>query len=184
MEYHLTTKLDEETVRKLHIGDIVYLSGEIYTMRDQGHKRALSYLKEGKNLPIKLKNGVIYHCGPVVKKLNSEWEAVSCGPTTSMRMENMEHKLIKNFEIKMIIGKGGMGENTLKALKKYGAVYASFTGGAGVLAAESVKKILDVHWLDLGIPEALWVFKVENFGPLIITMDTHMKNMYSDPHYD
>ncbi|MHA1754030.1 MAG: FumA C-terminus/TtdB family hydratase beta subunit [Candidatus Odinarchaeia archaeon] len=179
MEYHLKLPINDELIKKLKIGDVLYVSGILFTMRDQTHKRVFEFLKKGKELPVNLKNSVIYHCGPIVKKVNSDWLIISGGPTTSMRMERFESELIKNFHIKMIIGKGGMGEGTLQALREYNCVYASFIGGAGVLAAEKIKKVKEVHWLDLGIPEALWVLEVEDFGPLIITMDSHLGNLYS-----
>jgi fumarate hydratase subunit beta len=180
MRYDFRTKVTEKEIRQLKIGDIIFISGNIFTMRDRTHVRALDYLKKNREIPVNLNEGIIYHCGPLVKKDNNGWKVLSCGPTTSMRMENIEADLIKKFKIKIIIGKGGMGKKTLSALSDFGAVYTSFTGGAGVLAAEKVLEIEDVHWLDLGIPEALWVLKVNNFGPLIVTMDSHMNDMYKN----
>jgi len=178
LEYHLKTPLSDEDVRKLKIGDIVYLSGVIVTARDAAHNRALSILNTGKQLPIDLRGLAVYHCGPVVDKRDGEWVIVVAGPTTSTRMDALEYDFIEKTGVKMIIGKGGMGSRTVEACRKFGAVYTIFTGGAAVLAAKSMKRVLDVHWLDLGIPEALWVIEVHEFGPLMVTIDSHGNNFY------
>jgi len=179
MEYRLNLPVDEEKIREIKVGDIVYLNGIIVTARDEAHERALEYHKEGKPLPVDFSKVAIYHCGPVMKK-NEEWHVVAAGPTTSMRMEIFEYEFIKNFGVRIIIGKGGMGEKTAKACKEFGSIYTAFTGGAAVLAANSIKKVMDVHWIDLGIPEALWVFEVDKFGPLIVTIDSHGNNLTED----
>ena len=123
----------------------------------------------------------LFHCGPLMKKNGKKWKVVSAGPTTSSRMEIFEDKFIENFCINIIIGKGGMGEKTKKTLEKNTCVYASFTGGAGVLAADKVEEVLDVYWLDeLGMTEAVWIFKVKEFGPMVVAMDSHGKSLYKD----
>jgi len=132
--YYLKTPISEESIRKLRAGDIVYVSGIMITARDAAHRRMLEYLKEGKPLPVDLEGGVLYHCGPVVRKKNGEWEVVAAGPTTSARMELYEATVIEKFGIRIVVGKGGMGSKTAEACKKYGAVYTIFTGGAAVLA--------------------------------------------------
>jgi len=174
----LKTPLSEEDIRKLKVGDVVYLSGIVVTARDAAHSRALSILRSGGSLPIDLKGLAIYHCGPVVDKKDDKWVVVVAGPTTSTRMDPLEYEFIEKTGAKMIIGKGGMGARTVEACKKFGAVYTIFTGGAAVLAAKGMKRVLEVHWLDLGIPEALWVIEVENFGPLMVTIDSHGNNFY------
>jgi tartrate/fumarate subfamily iron-sulfur-dependent hydro-lyase beta chain len=178
LEYHMKTPLSEGDVRKLKVGDIVYLSGVVVTARDAAHSRALSILKSGGSLPIDLKGLAIYHCGPVVDKKDDKWVVVVAGPTTSTRMDPLEYEFIEKTGVRMIIGKGGMGAKTVEACRKFGAVYTIFTGGAAVLAVKGMKRVLDVHWLDLGIPEALWVIEAENFGPLMVTIDSHGNNFY------
>lgn len=178
MEYYLNTPISDEDIRKLKVGDIVYLSGIIVTARDAAHNRALSILNSGKQLPIDLRGLAVYHCGPVVDKRNEEWVIVVAGPTTSTRMDALEYDFIEKTGVKMVIGKGGMGNRTVEACKKFGAVYTIFTGGAAVLAAKGMKRVLDVHWLDLGVPEALWVIEVDKFGPLMVTIDSHGNNFY------
>ena len=178
-EYHLKTPLSEEVVRQLKVGDIVYLSGTIVTARDEAHKMALEKHRSGEPLPIDFSEVAVYHCGPIIKKENDEWKVIAAGPTTSTRMEIFEYDFIRTFRTRMIIGKGGMGERTTKACKEFGAVYVAFTGGAAILAANAIKKVKDVYWLEeLGMPEALWVFEVENFGPLIVTIDSHENNLF------
>ncbi|MEM2896333.1 MAG: FumA C-terminus/TtdB family hydratase beta subunit [Candidatus Bathyarchaeia archaeon] len=177
--YKLSTPISKSEVEKLKINDIVYLSGEIYCIRDAAHARALEYLKQGKPLPIDLEGAAIFHCGPIVVKKGSNWEVIAAGPTTSSRMEPFEHKLIEKG-IKLIIGKGGMGNKTLNTMKKFKAAYGSFTGGAALIPISSIKKVERVEWLELGLPEAIWVLKVENFGPIVITMDSRGKNLHSD----
>jgi fumarate hydratase subunit beta len=179
-EYKLKTPLSEEDVRKLRAGDIVYLTGVIYTARDAAHRRIMEYLKAGKPLPFDLRNGAIYHCGPVVAKKDDQWIVVAGGPTTSTRMELYEYDVIEKLGVRMVIGKGGMGKKTAEACVKYGAVYVTYTGGAAVLAAQSIKRVIDVHWLDLGIPEAVWVLEVENFGPLVVAIDSTGRNLIEE----
>jgi len=178
--FKLTTPISEEDIRKLKVNDTVYITGTIFTARDQAHKRALNFIREGKILPIETKGLAVFHCGPIVKRERGKWKVVAAGPTTSMRMEPFEGELIKALGVKVVIGKGGMGPKTTEAMKSFGAVYGAFTGGAAVLAAKLVKKVRDVKWLDLGMPEALWVLEVENFGPLIVTIDSHGNNLHSE----
>jgi fumarate hydratase subunit beta len=180
LEYRLKTPLAEEDVRKLRVGDIVYLTGIIHTARDAAHRRIMEYLKEGRQLPFDLRGGVIYHCGPVVQKKNGEWIVLAGGPTTSTRMELYEGEVIEKLGVRMVIGKGGMGRKTAEACVKHGAVYTTFTGGAGVLAAQSIKRVIDVHWLDLGVPEAVWVLEVVDFGPLVVAIDSTGRNLIEE----
>ena len=178
--YRLRTPISEEEIRKIKVSDVIYITGTVITARDSAHKRAIELLKRGKNIPINLYGLVIFHCGPIVKKENGKWTVIAAGPTTSTRMDMFEEEFIKNFGVRVVIGKGGMGIRTMEAMKKYGAVYGAFTGGAAVLAAKAIKEVERVEWLDLGIPEALWVFKVENFGPLIVAIDSYGNNLFED----
>ncbi len=179
--FKLTTPLSEEDVRKLKVNDVIYLSGTIITARDAAHKKILELFQQGKPIPIELQGLAVFHCGPIVKKENGKWVVLVAGPTTSTRMEQFEDELIKNFKVRVVIGKGGMGKRTTDAMQKYGAVYGAFTGGAGVLAAKGVKSVKTVKWFrDLGMPEALWVLEVEEFGPLIIAIDSHGNNLFEE----
>ena len=174
----IETPIQEEDIRRLKAGDIVYVTGTLVTARDTAHKRILQFLKEKKRLPVRFNGLPLFHCGPLVKKVNNEWTVLAAGPTTSMRMEPFEDEIIKSLDVRLIIGKGGMGEKTRKAMKLYGAAYGVFTGGAGVLAAERIKKVKNVKWFDLGIPDAVWIFEVERFGPLIIGIDSHGNSLF------
>ncbi len=184
-EYHFTTPLTEDQVRKLKVGDVIYITGKVALARDEAHERALKLAESGEPLPIDFAEHVLYHAGPIVQKTeDGKWKIIAAGPTTSSRMELFEDEFIERFKVRVIIGKGGMGDRTLAALQKHGAVYASFTGGCGALAATSIKEVLEVHWIDLGTPEALWVLKVENFGPLVVGMDSHGNSLYKKVNED
>ncbi len=178
--YKLTTPISEEDIRKLKVNDVVYISGTMVTARDQAHQRALQFHKEGRELPINLEGLAIFHCGPIVKKEGDRWTIVAAGPTTSTRMDIFEDEFIQNFKVRVIIGKGGMGERTTDAMQKHGAVYGAFTGGAAVLAAKAIKNVKAVEWFDLGMPEALWILETEEFGPLTIAIDSHGNNLFED----
>jgi fumarate hydratase subunit beta len=178
--YKLDTPISEKDARKLNVGDLVYITGNIFTARDQAHRRILEYAEKGKTLPVNLDGAVIYHCGPIMKQEKGKWVVVAAGPTTSTRMESSTPKLLEKFKVRMIIGKGGMGPGTTKALQTYGAVFCHFTGGAAVLAAKSIKEVQKVEWLDLGMPEALWAFNVNKFGPVVVTIDSRGRNFYED----
>jgi fumarate hydratase subunit beta len=176
----LKTPISEEEVRTIKVGDILYLSGTAITARDEAHMRALEHFEEGKEVPVSFKGVALYHCGPLVSKKNDKWKVVVAGPTTSIRMEKLEYDFIEKFGPRVIIGKGGMGDETAKAAKEFGAVYCDYTGGAAVLAANAIKEVEKVEWLDLGMPEALWVFKIEEFGPLVVTIDPTGRNLHED----
>lgn len=174
----LKTPLSEDEIRKISAGSIIYVSGRVITARDEAHIRALEYSRLGKELPCSFDGLVLYHCGPLGRKKGKKWEILAAGPTTSMRMEGSEAEFVERFRPRIIIGKGGMGKQTTEALAKYGVIYCDFTGGAAVLAAMSIEEVEDVKWLDLGMSEALWVLKIKDFGPLIVTIDSHGNNLH------
>jgi fumarate hydratase subunit beta len=176
--YELTTPISEDDVRKLRVNDLIYITGTIFTARDEAHERALEWFNTNKPLPIDPTGLAVFHCGPIVRQVKDGWELIAAGPTTSTRMEMFENKFIEAFQVRVIIGKGGMGSKTSVAMKKFGAVYGAFTGGAAVLAANAVRRITDVAWLDLGMPEALWIMEVERFGPLIIAIDATGESLF------
>lgn len=178
--YKFKTPISEEQVRKLKVNDVLYVTGTIVTARDQAHRRALEYFREGKTIPVNLDGLAVFHCGPVVAKQGDKWVAVAAGPTTSTRMDIFEDEFIKDFRVRVVIGKGGMGKRTTDAMAKYGAIYGAFTGGAAVLAARAIKNVKSVEWFDLGMPEAMWIFEVEDFGPLVVAIDSHGNNLFTD----
>ncbi|MGP8321322.1 MAG: FumA C-terminus/TtdB family hydratase beta subunit [Methanosarcinaceae archaeon] len=188
MEYHLTIPLDENDITQLNVGDIVYLTGTLFTARDEAHARILEMEDKGKPLPFDLNGSVIYHCGPLMQQIKNKWHIVAAGPTTSSRMSKMTPSLLEKFGVRALIGKGGM-QDVSKALKNR-CVYLTYTGGCAALAAESIKNVSNVHWLDLGMPEAVWELNVIKFGPLIVGIDSkecdllsnvrkHATNVYS-----
>ena len=168
----LQTPLTEAAVRGLHVGQEVYLSGIVYTGRDAVHK----YLHEGGLLPegLSFRDGVIYHCGPVVmKEPNGDWKVTAAGPTTSIREEPYQAQIIRDFGVRAVIGKGGMGEQTLAACREYGCVYLHAIGGAAQVLAECVRKVRGVSFLEkFGSPEAIWELEVVDF-PAVVTIDAH-----------
>ena len=190
--YKLTVPISEKEIRKLTVGDQVLLNGVIVTGRDAAHKFLMENFIHGdpskasaedrkvyERIKELLKDGVLYHCGPIVgKKEDGSYYFVAAGPTTSIREEPYEAEVIEHFGLRGIIGKGGMGAKTLEAMKKFGAVYFHAVGGAASLIANSVKEVLEVHKLDLGVPEAFWVIRVEDF-PVVVTMDSHGNSMHT-----
>jgi fumarate hydratase subunit beta len=178
--YKFRTPISEEEVRKLRVNDTLFITGTVVTARDAAHRRAIEFHKEGKKLPINLEGLALFHCGPIVKQEGDRWKVVAAGPTTSSRMDLFEDRFIKNFRVRVVVGKGGMGKKTADAMQLYGAVYGAFTGGAAVLAAKAIKQVKSVEWKDLGMPEAMWILEVESFGPLTVAIDTHGNNLFQN----
>lgn len=180
--HRLRTPLSDSDVERLRVGDVVYVTGLVATARDEAHRRVLEALDAGEPLPVDLRGLVLYHCGPVVRRgPGGSWEVVAAGPTTSMRMEGVEAEFIARTGVKLVVGKGGMGGRTAEALRRHKAAYAVFTGGAGALAAEMIERVVGVYWLEeLGIPEAMWVFEVRDFGPLTVVIDSTGRNYYEE----
>jgi L(+)-tartrate dehydratase beta subunit len=178
MKKILTTPLSDEDIRDLRIGDVVYLTGRLVTCRDVAHRRLIELKRP---LPVDLDRLAILHAGPIVRSLpGGRFEMVSIGPTTSMRMEKFEREFIRQTGVKMIIGKGGMGPETVAGCQEFTAVHAVFPGGCAVLAATQVEEIEGAEWHDLGMPETLWINRVNAFGPLIISIDSHGNNLFAE----
>ncbi|MCI0480133.1 MAG: FumA C-terminus/TtdB family hydratase beta subunit [Candidatus Dadabacteria bacterium] len=174
----LVTPLAEADVRALRAGDVVSLTGTIFTLRDQAHLRALE-----KGPPVDLRRAAVYHCGPLAVPDGTRedgWRVLAAGPTTSIRMESVEPEFLRRFRPGAIIGKGGMGPGTLEAMMEVGAVYLAWTGGAAILAARAIERVAAVHWPELGIPEAVWELEVEDFGPMVVGMDAKGGDLYRD----
>lgn len=171
----IVSPLLPEVARSLKVGDRVSLSGRIVTARDQVHK----YLASGGKPPIDLSGIVIYHCGPVVIKKGDAWRVLAAGPTTSMREEPYEASVIRSYRPGAIMGKGGMGENTAKALQSEGCVYLHLTGGAASSIAGTIERVEDVLLLEFGQPEAMWVFHVRDLAALV-TMDSCGNSLHKD----
>lgn len=172
--FRLKTPISDDTIAEISIGDVLFLDGIVVTARDLAHKLIV---EEGKECPINLNGLAIFHAGPIVRKYNNEWFITSIGPTTSYRMEPYEYEFIKRTGVKLIIGKGFMGDKTAKACKDFKAIVALYPGGCGAITSLSIKEVIGVHWLELGVPEALWVLKVKELGPLIVTIDGKGNNL-------
>lgn len=168
--------VSEADIRKLKMGDEVSLNGIMLTGRDSAHTWLLN--EKPKEVRELLKGSVIYHCGPVVKKVGDEWHFVAAGPTTSIREEPYQGPVIKEYGIRGVMGKGGMGEKTLQALNEHGSVYLHAVGGAATLQAQAVKKVHGVLKLeDFGVPEAMWIIEVKDFQA-VVTMDSHGNSLH------
>lgn len=175
MKKILTTPIKDEDLLALKPGELVYLTGTLVTCRDVAHRRLIEL---GRELPVDLRGLAIFHAGPiVVEQGDNQFQMISIGPTTSMRMEKFEKEFIERTGVKLIVGKGGMGPNTEEGCRQHKAVHAIFPGGCAVLAATCVEEIEDAQWRDLGMPETLWVCRVKEFGPLIISIDTEGNNL-------
>ena len=161
----LTTPISDEDLKDIHIGDIIYLNGNLTTCRDVAHRRLV---EEHRPLPVDVRNNAIFHAGPIIRPLGDDkFEMVSVGPTTSMRMEKFEKEFVEQTGVKVIVGKGGMGPNTEYACKNFKAIHCVFPAGNAVVAATEVEEIVRAEWRDLGMPETLWNCRVKEFGPLI-----------------
>jgi len=175
----LQTPISESVIRVLNVGDEVLLSGVVFTGRDAVHK----YLHEGGKLPtgVSLKDGIIYHCGPVMmQQADGSWQCTAAGPTTSIREEPYQWQIIRDFGVRGVIGKGGMGERTLAACKEHGCVYLHAVGGAAQVLAECIKKVRNVYFKEeFGSPEAIWELEVVDF-PAVVTIDAHGNSLHKD----
>ena len=174
----LVTPVSAEDLKDIKIGDIVWLDGDLMTCRDVAHRRLVEY---GRELPYDIKDKAIFHAGPIVRKIegtDNDYEMVSVGPTTSMRMEKFEYEFVKETGVRVIIGKGGMKENTERACKDFGAIHCVFPAGNAVVAATEVEEIVRAEWRDLGMPETLWNCRVKEFGPLIVSIDPEGNNFF------
>src|SRR5689334_14575797 len=175
----LKAPFTEEQIRTLKVGDAVEISGVLFTGRDAVHK----YLHEGGELPkgVRLENGILYHCGPVVIKDDAgKWKVTAAGPTTSIREEPYQAGIIKNFALRGVIGKGGMGDRTAAACREHGCVYLHAVGGAAQVLAECITEVRNVYLMEqFGAPEAIWELVVEKF-PAVVTMDANGNSLHRE----
>lgn len=179
MAIPLTTPVSESQIRALKVGDAVEITGMLFTGRDAVHK----HLAKGGSLPpeVNLRDGIIYHCGPVVIKDDAgRWKVVAAGPTTSAREEPYQGDIMRKFGVRGVIGKGGMGARTLAACQEVGGVYLHAIGGAAQVLAEHIKAVRGVYFLEeFGSPEAIWELAVERF-PVVVTMDAHGGSLHEE----
>jgi tartrate/fumarate subfamily iron-sulfur-dependent hydro-lyase beta chain len=181
MEYHVTLPLTDEFVKSLKIDDVLYISGTVITARDQVHKTIQDWVKNNSTFPKFVEDilgSAIYHCGPLIIKDSldqNSWVVKSAGPTTSARMNPFYKTVAKALKSHIVIGKGGMNQEGWGEIP---AVYCIFPGGVGALAAKFIEKIIGVEMLEFGIPEALWIFECKEFGPLLVSIDTHGNSIF------
>ena len=175
----LSFPFTEEKIRALKVGDEVLIFGVVFTGRDAVHK----YLHDGGQLPpgVSLRDGILYHCGPVVlKQPDGSWKATAAGPTTSIREEPYQGQIIRDFGLRGVIGKGGMGDRTLAACQEHGCVYLHSVGGAAQVLADCIKRVRNVYFYEqFGAPEAIWEFEVVDF-PAVVTMDSHGGSLHKE----
>lgn len=172
----LEAPFTEDKIRGLRVGEMVELSGIIFTGRDAVHK----YIVDGRPLPVDLRGSMLYHCGPVVVREDGRYVVKAAGPTTSSREEPYEYDVIRDHGLRGIIGKGGMGPKTLRACQEFGCVYLHAIGGAAQVLAESITEVLGVYLFEeLGSPEAIWQLRVKGF-PTVVTMDAHGGSLHAE----
>lgn len=170
----LTQPYTKDKILSLKVGDMVLITGRLLTGRDAMHKR----LHDGIAPPVDLTDQIIYHCGPVtLKDKNGTWRVTAAGPTTSIREEPYQADILRQFNVRGVIGKGGMGKKTLAGLKDASAVYFHAVGGAAQVLAEKIVRVNGVYWEDLGLPEAIWDLDVVDF-PVVVTMDAHGNSLH------
>ncbi|WP_405293185.1 FumA C-terminus/TtdB family hydratase beta subunit [Methanobrevibacter sp.] len=172
MEKRLNVPIKDEDLNELKAGDVVYLTGNIVTARDQAHKRIIE-----QGAPLDIEGAAIFHAGPIITENDDGYDMVAIGPTTSMRMNPYQSEVL-DMGVKIVIGKGGMDDNVREALIRNEALYVVATGGCAALYVDAVEEIESVDWLDLGMPEAMWNLKVKDFGPLIVAMDSEGNSLY------
>ena len=173
-EIALQAPISDEQIRALKVGDVVLVSGRVFTGRDAVHAHLMKH-----DPPVDLRGAVLYHCGPVVAKDGSDWKVTAAGPTTSIREEPYQAEIIKRYGVRAVMGKGGMGARTLAGLEESGAVYLNAIGGAAQFYARCITRVTGVSLMDFGTPEAMWHLEVRDF-PAIVTMDAHGNSLHKD----
>jgi fumarate hydratase, class I len=174
-EISLEAPISEEQIRSLKVGDVVLISGRMFTGRDAVHAHLMKH-----EPPVSLQGAVLYHCGPVVRQEEGgNWRVLAAGPTTSIREEPYQAEILKRYGVRVVIGKGGMGAKTLAGLKESGGVYLNAVGGAAQFYAGCIERVDDVSLTEFGTPEAMWHLYVRDF-PAIVTMDSHGNSLHRD----
>ena len=174
--YHLKTPLTEDDVRRLKVRDTVVVDGHVFGIRDATQIRLFDQNQEP---PVDLRGAICLHTAPSLKKTGRKWETICVGTTTSTRMERFTPPLIEKYGVRAIVGKAGLLEGSLEAMKRFGACYLAIVGGAAALETTQIEEVEQVYWEDLH-PEAFYQFRVKGFGPLIVAMDSHGNHLYFD----
>jgi fumarate hydratase subunit beta len=180
-EYRLQLPITESQVRELRLGDVVYLSGKVVTLRDMTHGRAVEIVRKGEDLPFDLRNSAIWHCAPIVKQdATGKWHITAAGSTTSSRFTYTGSELVKKYQTRITVGKGTMWQAAVDVMKEIGSCYLNTTGGTAALYAQKVEDVEEVFWLDLGLPESAWVLRVKDIGPFIVGIDSLGNSLYEN----
>jgi len=174
--YNLTTPLSEDDVRQLKVRDTVVVNGHIFGIRDATQIRMFDQNQEP---PVDLKGAICIHTAPSLRKVGDKWEKISIGTTTSTRMERFTPPLMEKYGVRAVVGKAGLLEGSLEAMKRFGGCYLAIVGGAAALETTQIEEVEEVYWEDLH-PEAIYKFRVKDFGPLIVAMDSHGNHLYFD----
>lgn len=174
--HHLQTPFTDEVIRQLHAGDVVYFDGTLFGIRDLTQ---IYMFDQNHEPPVSLAGMPCIHTAPSLKKIGEKWEKICIGTTTSTRMDRFSPGLIGKYGVKAIIGKGGLYEGSLKAMQEHAAVYLAIVGGSAALETKQVEEVEEVYWEHLH-PEALYKFRVKDFGPLTVAMDSHGRNLFED----
>lgn len=174
--HHLQTPFTEDVIRQLNAGDVVYFDGTLFGIRDLTQ---IYMFDQNHEPPVNLAGMPCIHTAPSLKKIGDKWEKICIGTTTSTRMDRFSPGLIGKYGVKAIIGKGGLYEGSLKAMQEHAAVYLAIVGGSAALETKQVEEVEEVYWEHLH-PEALYKFRVKNFGPLTVAMDSHGRNLFED----
>ena len=175
-EYHLKSPFSEADIRQLHVRDIVYFDGLLFGIRDLTQ---IYMFDQNHEPPVSLAGAPCIHTAPSLRKVGDKWEKICVGTTTSTRMDRFTPPLIEKYGVRAIIGKGGLYQDSLDAMQKFGAVYLAITGGSAALETKSIEEVEAVYWEHLH-PEALYQFRVKNFGPLTVAMDSHGRHLYEE----
>ena len=173
-EIRLEAPISEEQIRSLKVGDVILISGRMFTGRDAVHAHLMKH-----EPPVDLRGAVLYHCGPVAVEDGDTWTIKAAGPTTSIREEPYQAEILERYGVRAVIGKGGMGAKTLAGLEASGAVYLNAIGGAAQFYARTIEGVDDVSLIEFGTPEAMWHLRVKDF-PAIVTMDAHGNSLHKD----
>ncbi len=176
MKKILTTPIKAEDLQDIRVGDVIYLTGTLVTCRDVCHRRLIELKRP---IPYDLNGKAIFHAGPIVRKTRQMGDGVR-RPDNQYAYESFEREFIEQTGVKLVVGKGGMGPLTEEGCQKFKALHVIFPAGCAVLAATQVEEIEEVHWTELGMPESLWVCRVKEFGPLIVSIDTHGNNLIAE----
>ncbi len=163
------------------VGDVIFLTGVVLTARDLAHRRILEAGEQGQALPFDPTGLPIFHCGPLARRDAGGWTIMGLGPTTSARMEPSTPAIMARFKTPFLIGKGGMGPATRRALVEHGAAYLAAVGGTGALGARAVEEVLGVYWLEeVGMPDAVWTLRLRDYGPLVVTIDSTGRDLHDE----